>query len=318
MSELFSDFDAQPDCKKNKFYIASNLSPTLATVCSNYYILQFNSHIAYEKTLDSVTMKGPTCMYYPYKDNYLIAGQIFSVLGFCLSWVWFATTSLGFLTMALYQGLWFCRQKKSSLIFYAVLALGPACMSVYTGIKILREWTESSWCVPFFLVSNNNDPEYISSCNERLYAYISFASAGLWVLASLFMIIFLASGNYDAWERKWRNEAKDQDGNASRDSDGSLPIARPSTAAQMVAAIVVSTKDVTRSAPDTSVVTADLALPVSSIRSDSYFPQASATSLLSADPSTPRVSLSSTEAYIPVVTANDGKSIRGARMDSYI
>jgi len=168
-------------------------------------------------------MKGNSCIYFPYKDPYLVSAQVFSVLAFSVSWVWFATTSLSFLTMALFQGLWFCRQEKISILFYTVLAIGSACLAIFTGTHILEEWEDSSFCIPFFMVNQNNDPNYSFNCNEQRFAYISFACGGLWILASLALMLFVCSGNYDVWEKKYNALAGDD---SDSEIDASAPSAR--------------------------------------------------------------------------------------------
>ena len=105
--------------------------------------------------------------------------------------------------MALYQGLWFCRQQKFTILSYSVLAIGVGALSIYTGISILENWHDSSFCIAFFLVSQSSDPDHVQNCNEQKFAYASFACGGLWILASLSTIAFVYSGNYGVWEKKY-------------------------------------------------------------------------------------------------------------------
>ena len=141
----------------------------------------------------------------PYDDPLAIAAQVLSLLAFCLSWMWWPTCTMAFVAMVLYQVLW-CTRMSSSLIYFnvaiaSITSLGNMIIAIYVVVT----WKDSSYCAPFFLMTDYHSFFFPSQqyCNEYLWFAIAFICSLLWAATAACLFYFVKSGSHAKWEEKF-------------------------------------------------------------------------------------------------------------------
>ncbi|OEU21602.1 hypothetical protein FRACYDRAFT_235227 [Fragilariopsis cylindrus CCMP1102] len=132
---------------------------------------------------------GRRCMCLPYKDPYIIASQILSVVAFLLSvvlavgWTLWYLFLIGFLALVLIQLNWCCRQSKSGLLTALVLSV----LSAFPSIGLI-----------ITLVVTCYDCRIVD-----LGVVLAFVDAALWLASAGCILVFVtSSGRYAKLEEQ--------------------------------------------------------------------------------------------------------------------
>jgi hypothetical protein len=155
--------------------------------------------------------KGRRCMCLPYDDGFMITAQILSAVAFCVSWIFWGSFIICLGALVAHQVIWCMRQSKSGLIAAQVVSFLASISCIAVGVWVWIYRRNSFWCVPFTLISDDDDYVYEDDddwCPERAYASVAWVSAALWLAAAGFTFAFMCTGRHAKWEAKHNTQAE--------------------------------------------------------------------------------------------------------------
>eukprot|EP00529_Nitzschia_sp_RCC80_P030038 CAMPEP_0113476702 /NCGR_PEP_ID=MMETSP0014_2-20120614/19809_1 /TAXON_ID=2857 /ORGANISM="Nitzschia sp." /LENGTH=321 /DNA_ID=CAMNT_0000369735 /DNA_START=1348 /DNA_END=2313 /DNA_ORIENTATION=+ /assembly_acc=CAM_ASM_000159 len=178
----------------------------------------------------------------PFKDNYMIAAQVLSIVVMCFSWFWITSFILGLAIMVLLQVPWCCKIRKGGIYTIALVSLLNSVLLFYVGGWMTKQRDyDFRW--------ETNDKEFLCISNRRYsysYSYngwpfpfrnycsnymivLAFVAATLYLFLTLCLLHFMTSGRYNDCIRveQYRRDAEEEEdedednGNNDEDEDNS-------------------------------------------------------------------------------------------------
>lgn len=149
--------------------------------------------------------------YRPYNDGFIVAAQIISIVAFLISWIWWITFLIGFISMILLQVIWCCRQGRAGMMASAVLSGSTGLLCIIAGIIMLISWQNADRCDTFTLQSSEDDfynsfefsGNYKDDCNEVGWSIVAFVTGFLWLVAAGCIFYFVKSGRHAKCEANY-------------------------------------------------------------------------------------------------------------------
>jgi hypothetical protein len=137
----------------------------------------------------------------PYKDAYLLTGQIMSIIAFSFSWLWYVTMIFGFPAFIILEVVFCCKMTKGGLVAAIVLSGFAALSSLFAAVYALIKWKDKNYCMVFTLFHFDdddywNDDNYYD-CNAGGWAALGFIDFLLWTITAWCVLYFLTSGRFE-------------------------------------------------------------------------------------------------------------------------
>ena len=156
-----------------------------------------------------------------------MTSQIFSIIAFLISFVWWLPWLIGFITFIMMQIIWCCRMKSGGLITLGILNCLCGLLSVGAAIYIFKEWRYDTWCnvwrlrlrdyeYPTYYDDNDDIYNYgyrgYVSCNYRAWAIVELIGAVFWFVAAFGPLYYVASGKLRKYQTILQEKADEEAG----------------------------------------------------------------------------------------------------------
>mmetsp|Transcript_7233 Transcript_7233/g.11412 ORF Transcript_7233/g.11412 Transcript_7233/m.11412 type:complete len:216 (-) Transcript_7233:104-751(-) len=146
---------------------------------------------------------GLGCMCMPYKDPFLLAAQILTIIAMFISWgVWWSFLFFALPALVLIQLAWCMPLSKCGFITAGVLGTIASMMNIVAGIVLIVAYNS---CTMYGTNCFTSGTE-IAYTSFIAVAVLSFIGACLWLAGSVLVLMFAFNGRFERALAKCRGE----------------------------------------------------------------------------------------------------------------